>query len=416
MSNYLAIATATATLTRLLQASVGKDVPGAEVRSGRPDSAGNATPPTRVNLYLYQVAPNAALRNSDLPARSPDGQLLDRPQLALDLHYLLSFYGAEETLEPQRLLGSAVRTLNARPVLTRQMIRDALSDAALSYLAGSNLADQVELIRFTPLPLTLDELSKLWSVFFQTPYALSVAYQGTVVLIESEETAQPALPVRSFNMYVAPFRQPVIDQVAAQAGAGQPILAGANLTLSGRKLRGEVTLALVGDVEVAPQAITDSRISLTLPAGLRAGVQGVQVVHKTLMGTPASLHRGVESNVAPFILTPKITQVTVSDVQGGGNQPRSAKVTATVNPQVGKSQRVLLLMNQVAPSKPAAFTFTAPSREADSDSITVAVSGVKAGDYVVRIQVDGAQSPLETDTDPNSPTFNQYTAPKATIP
>ena len=37
------------------------------------------------------------------------------------------------------------------------------------------------------------------------------------------------------------------------------------------------------------------------------------------------------------------------------------------------------------------------------------------GDYLLRLRVDGAESPLETDTDPNSPTFNQYIGPKVTI-
>src|SRR5439155_18021587 len=127
------------------------------------------------------------------------------------------------------LLGSAVRTLHARPVLTRQMIRDTVSSVA--FLANSNLADAVELVKFTPIPLALEELSKLWSVFLQTPYVLSVAYQGTVVLIESEETPQAALPVRERNVYVVPFRQPVIEQVMAQAGPNQPITAGSTLII-----------------------------------------------------------------------------------------------------------------------------------------------------------------------------------------
>ena len=56
---------------------------------------------------------------------------------ALDLHYLLSFFGSEGQLEPQRLLGSAVRTLHTYSVLTRQMISDAMSSTPFGFLAAS---------------------------------------------------------------------------------------------------------------------------------------------------------------------------------------------------------------------------------------------------------------------------------------
>lgn len=151
MSNYLAVATVTATLSRALTAAVAADVPGATVTTLRPDDSTNGTPATGVNIYLYQVAPNAAWRNTDLPTRSDDGGLIRRPRVALDLLYLMSFYGNEVQLEPQRLLGSVVRMLHTRPVLTRQMIRDAISDPNNAFLATSNLDEEVaEQIKLTP--------------------------------------------------------------------------------------------------------------------------------------------------------------------------------------------------------------------------------------------------------------------------
>ena len=191
MSNALAIATVTAALAQIVRTAVQSVLPGADVLTERPDS----TPPVgpRTLLFLYQVSPNGALRNNDLPARAANGNLMKRPTAALDLHYVLAFYGNENDLEPQRMLGAAVRDIHAKPVLMRQMIEDAIGSNPI--LTGSNLADAVEQIKFTPLPLSLEELSKLWSVFFQAPYALSIAYQGTVVLIESEENAQAVLPV-----------------------------------------------------------------------------------------------------------------------------------------------------------------------------------------------------------------------------
>ncbi|RMF55724.1 MAG: DUF4255 domain-containing protein, partial [Bacteroidetes bacterium] len=126
MSNFLAIATATATLQQLLLESLGVDVPGADATTLRPDNARLTTPGNYgVNIYLYQTAPNTAWRNSDLPTRDASGRLRQRPKIALDLHYLLTFYGDEESLQPQRILGSVARTLHARPVLTGAMIQAA---------------------------------------------------------------------------------------------------------------------------------------------------------------------------------------------------------------------------------------------------------------------------------------------------
>jgi hypothetical protein len=428
MSNFLAIATVTATLGQTVRAAIGTDVPGAGVTTGRPTApagSGNGTPAPEVNIYLYQVTPNTGWRNEDLPTRRPNGQLTQRPRVALDLHYLLSFYGDEGQLEPQRLLGSVVRTLHARPMLTRQMIRDTIINPSFPYLAPSNLADDIELVKFTPLPLSLEEFSKLWSIFFQITYTLSVAYQGTVVLIESDDTPQAVLPVRARNIDVVSFRQPVIEQVISQAGEDQPIVMDSTLVIRGRQLRGEVTQVRISGIEVtpAPEDVSDTQIILPLSLALkspplaspplseltlRAGVQGIQVVHLP--------HRGVESNVAAFVLRPTITVINVSNVQGSGPAPRSADVNVHIEPTVGRSQRVVLLLNERMSEEPAAYTFVAPPRTADTDTVTIPISGVRVADYLVRVQVDGAESPLSVDTNPASPTFNQYIDPQVTIP
>ena len=71
MSNYLAVATVTAALQDVLQPAVSQAVGLAKVGFSRPDSSNQQTP--LVNIYLYQVTPNAAYRNADLPTRRADG-------------------------------------------------------------------------------------------------------------------------------------------------------------------------------------------------------------------------------------------------------------------------------------------------------------------------------------------------------
>src|SRR5215470_11679437 len=236
MSNYLAVATVTATLQRELQSVIGVDVPGATATTVRPDAPGHGVPAVGVNIFLYEVTPNPVLRNADLPTRSGNGQAVQRPVAALDLHYLMSFYGKDNELEPQRVLGSVVRHLHSRPLLTRKMIQDTISDAAYSYLSTSNLADAVDFVRFSPLSMSLEELSKLWSIFFQTPYALSAAYRASVVFIEEELTPVTPLPVRERQLFVVPFQQPFIENLDPQV-----LTTGATLTIRGQNLRGDVT-------------------------------------------------------------------------------------------------------------------------------------------------------------------------------
>lgn len=81
---------------------------------------------------------------------------------------------------------------------------------------------------------------------------------------------------------------------------------------------------------------------------------------------------------------------------------------------VGKSQRVVLLLNEFLPeSSPAkAYSFNAPKRDGDTDSITIPTNGVEPGEYLMRLQVDGAESPMEVDTDETSPTFDHYIGPR----
>ena len=428
MSNYLAIATVTAALGQTISPAVQSAVSGAKITTQRPDKAATATPDPHVNLYLYQVVPNTAWRNADLPTRRSDSTLVQRPQTALNLHYLLTFFGEETELVPQRLLGSTASVLHARPVLTREAIGRLIQNIQQNpnhihpFLIDSDLAEQVELVKFALLPLNLEELSKLWSIFFQTPYSLSVAYQASVVLIEEEETPQAALPVRAPKLYVVPFRQPVIEQAIAEEGADQPIVAGSTLVIRGQRLRGDVTQVRVGGVEVEPASedVGDTRISLplsSLPAGsLRAGVQGVQVVHLMMMGDPPTLHRGFESNVAAFVLRPTVTV----------EAPNATEVTVTFNPEVGRTQRVVLMLNEFNPPSdraPRAYSFKAPPDNGIEDeevdetpAITFPITGVEPGEYLVRVQVDGAESTLTVDTDPDSPTFNQYIDPQVTIP
>ena len=393
MSNFLAVATVTAALHRLLQATAGADVPGATVTTDRPETSTNGASSPTVNIYLYQVVPNVALRNADLPTRTSGGDLVQRPVAALDLNYLFTFSGAEDELEPQRLLGSVVRTLHAQPLLTPQLI-NAVKTAATANppvhpsLALTDLADQVERVKFAPLPMNLEELSKLWSVFFQTPYALSVAYQASVVLIEPDlETITPLL-VLERDVVVAPLRRPFIERIVASADETRPITATTEILLLGRDLVGDVTRLRLAGTDRPLAAGTSARIRFDLGsvpiADLRAGPTTVQAVHRTLLGIPPAEHTGVESNVASFLLHPTITAAGTA---------AGPLITVTTDVTVGRDQSVSLAVIDPA-SGARTQVLPAEARTADGTALEFASDDVVAGNHAVQVNIDGAESGL----------------------
>jgi hypothetical protein len=427
MSNFLAIATVTAALRQMLKAAVDVDVPGAAVNTRRPqDPAG--TSGLGIDIYLFQVRAQRGLRNDDLPVRDAAGALVERSVAVLDLDFLLTFFGDEATLEPQRLLGCAVRALEERPLLSKKLIRDTVANPAFSFLSASDLGDADEMVRFSLSPLSLEDLSKLWSVFFQVPHSLTLAYRASVVRIEGIETPSPALPVREFGAHILPFTEIVVSSVASDAGVGEPIVHDSTVVVRGLHLKGDTTRVRIAGEEVAPQSVTSEKLVVPLAAvpaaSLRAGVQGLQVVHSVDMGLPPVPHRGFESGAAPFVLHPTITARQVKNaVEENGSGRFTAEIELTIAPRVGKRQRVSLMLNEFgAPSTraPRSYVFDAPSRDlpAAPDSVAtieVPVKGVAAGDYLLRVVVDGVESLLDRDENQASPTFGKYTGPQENI-
>ena len=426
MSNARAVATVTAVLRDLLRPTVQGAVPGATVTTERPAKIqdGDGDGDTRVNLFLYQVTPNTAFRNTDLGTRRPDGSLAQRPKIGLDLHFLLSFIGDEAEQEPERLLGAVVSTIHARPQLDRDTIRATITAATAGdpshFLGTSDLAEQVELVRLTPIALNLEELSKLWSVFFQTPYCLSLAYVASVVILEAEVTPAPSLPVRARTLGGELLRAPRLESAEPLAPA-TAIEVGGTLVLRGEHLRGDDTQVRIGGELVRPDPanVSDSTIRLALAEppfaadSLRAGIVAAQVVHRRWLGIPPEPHGGVESNAVALVLRPRIRrvadvpQVTLSaEVADPGGAFRD--LTVTMQTTVGARQRVEILLNQSGGSK--AFALALPDRAADGTALATRVQGLVAAEvYRVRVRVDGAESLLESNA-------QGFTGPEVTVP
>jgi hypothetical protein len=399
MSNALAIATVTTVLqdvllNALLRAPVEERIDAAEVMTAYPGSEPlvNGGKP-RVNLYLYHVAPNASFRNNDASART------DR--VALDLYYLLSFHGNEDACEPQRLLGLTVRALAANAVLSRGVIERTVRNVAAirssnkRFVVGSDLAKSVELVNVTPTPLSLEEMAKIWSVFFQTKYTLSVAYQCSAVFVESAAPAAPR-PTLVRNSEVIAVQQPIIENVISAHGPEARITSGSDAVILGNDLLGQWTTLHLGNMEIRTFVeARPNRIRFTVPPGLRAGIQGIQVVHQLVQGTPPTPHPGFESPPVGMVLCPVLTRLTRTAYAN----PHMVLVAAQFTPAIGKNQRATLLLRQGNSSAPPRV-FTAPARDHASDPEETATlvfpvtHEITPGRYSASLLIDGAESPL----------------------
>jgi hypothetical protein len=421
MSNYLAVSQVTATLRYIVTNSLPQDLSGAAVTTRRPDDQLGTDNATGVNIYLYRVGPNSTHRNADLPTRDANGNLLTRPTIALDLDYLFTFYGDDTNLEPQRLMGAIAVALHEMPILSK----DEISKALLSMQPFKNppftaapfnapplqpdLGIALDRVRLHLLPLSLDELSKLWSVFYQIPYALTIAYQASGVLMQREDLVpQSAPPVQRRVVSAQPWNQPVIQTIASNTGLNAPILAGGTIVISGSGLLASNQQVTIDGypTPVIPTSATDAQMTLTLPGDVPAGARVLRITRLYQLGIPATPHSADVSGAGAFTLQPTIT---AAPTLASGN------VTVSVNPIARQGQTVILLLNEAtvpAPLKPFAYSVTLAALPADTNTLTFPVAPIQGGGkvYFVRVQIDGAESGL--DLTQGSPTFGPtVTAP-----
>ncbi|MFF3397623.1 DUF4255 domain-containing protein [Streptomyces sp. NPDC002659] len=270
MSNALAIATVTQALALLIENNLSPEMDIAVKVETRKPPAEPPTEPT-INVFLYQVTPNPSMRHTDLPTRASDGTLLKRPAAALDLHFLISAYGEEAELVGQRLIGCVVRTLHEIPVLPKELIELA---AERPYLAGSDLAESPQKVRFTPTVMDIDETSKLWGMLHQTPYTLSVAYQASLVLIEGRERPVPAKPVERRTVKVLPFGAP---GAPVPPGGGSP--------------------ASAPEPPTEPEPAPDAEPEAAVPVRKRAAAKATKAAAKPVAkrAAPARARKGTEA-------------------------------------------------------------------------------------------------------------------------
>ncbi|MEM8796316.1 MAG: DUF4255 domain-containing protein, partial [Pseudomonadota bacterium] len=161
MSNTLAISTVSAAFQRRLQAAAQAVVPAANVRLGAPTAKLAEDGAPLVNLHLYRVEPNPSHANAHLPSRGGAGERRTPSRLALNLHYIVTFYGNHDTYEPDQMLAEVLLSFEDEPELSKTTIANAIS--AESDLEDSDLDEALARLRVTRQMLSLDDFSKVWS-------------------------------------------------------------------------------------------------------------------------------------------------------------------------------------------------------------------------------------------------------------
>lgn len=429
MSTALAIAGVTQLLRDLLNdglvdndvaANIGTNV---VVHARAPDLLDPVTDENSVlNVFLYQVDPQPNWANEILATRGPDGRRVKNTPLALDLYYLVSAASGED-LHADILLGHAMQILHEHPGFDREEIVTGLNPSpaiagglppVLQALAQTGLADQIEQLIITPVYLGLEEMSKLWTTF-QTSYRSSMAYRVSSVIIVAERPSVQPLPVLTIGPgnsgpEVAPsltggppfLRAVVLPQGQPSARLGDTIV------LSGQGLDGADLLvrfespALDAPIDLPPAPGGGSRMrSVTIPNAPATWVAGqftVRFLSARAPGEPRRISNSVAVQIAP---RPQLPPVSLSRPDAN-----TVRITLEVRPRLRPGQQVELILGGEAA--------IAPPRSAMQAQATFDFPALPAGNYPLRLRVDGVESwlvqreiaPVGPDFAPEPPAYD----------
>lgn len=146
--------------------------------------------PAGVSLFLFRIVPNSSQRN-------PAGRLTSegrrqRPQLPLDLHFILTVWGKDASLQ-HAIVGWMMRVLHDTPIIPAGHLNRR--DGPVFHPA-----ETVELM-LSELPN--EDLLRLWETLVDHSYHLSIPYLARMVMVESTRTIDQGEPVQERNFEYA---------------------------------------------------------------------------------------------------------------------------------------------------------------------------------------------------------------------
>ncbi len=392
MSNSLAIAAVTATLQNLIFQGTREELGSGDITALPLDKARENRDRNQINLFLYHTMPSPAWSNRAKPRRVRHGET-EKPPLALDLYYLITAYGeSDNDPKSHALLGQVMSILHDH----RELSPAEIEAATVESLSESDLHQQLERVSISPQALSFEETSKIWGSF-QAQYRISVAYQVSVVLIDSTLPVIAALPVlargRDDNgAVVFPLMTPTLQ--AIQLPNRKPSAQmGDVLTLVGNNLdRPDVAVRLrhsrhTDAIELQPlPGSNETELQVQLPNT----TDNPQNVVQWLAGfytLSLALHRPDYSwttNELPLPLAPQIASITPQEAP-----PGDLTLTLTCTPQIRPEQRLVLLFGDrgIMP-QPVSL----PDDPTLPSELRFQIEAAQPGTYVLRLRVDGVDS------------------------
>ena len=198
-------------------------------------------------------------------------------------------------------------------------------------------------------------------------------------------------------MTALPLQPPVIDQIAPAM-----VAAGGVLTIAGRNFVGDSVADTLVSFDsapgVAPSTIQGNCVRVAVPAALQAGTRSVRIVRNVVYPAAPTPHAGFASSPARFQLIPTIANAPPITVA------RGSSLTLQLLPSVGQTQQATLYVGDNAlpinerpvgaPTTSATLDFPIPAN-------------FPTGTFPLRLEIDGASSPLTLDTTQGSPTQGQ---------
>jgi hypothetical protein len=126
-----------------------------------------------VSLFLYRIYANDTHRTPK-GRIDPNGQRY-RTQLPLDMHFLLTAWGKDASLQ-HTIAGWMMRVLEDTPVFPSGLLNKTVS----------SVFHPDEMVEIGLTQLTTEELFRIWEVIGNNAYQISVPYVARYVKVESE--------------------------------------------------------------------------------------------------------------------------------------------------------------------------------------------------------------------------------------
>jgi len=413
MSTYKAMAAVSSTLKNLLLDRM-EDAPG-NITLAPPDVAIQGATARRLNLYLFQITENASLKNQEIPGQGNPGAY-GQPPLSLNLHYLMTAYADSDTaqdsdLAAQLVLCDAMRVFHDYAIIPPDLAK--LSDPAQTIL-DPDLVGEYERVKITLQPVSIEEISKIWTAMPHAHFRRSVLYEVAVVQIASRLPRRLPRPVKTRRVSLTLSRRPEITAVYRTPAPAVPSLppeprgdprvkVHQEITIEGLRFNAIQTRVRLGDL--APVLVvpaSDEEIRVTVPDDplLQPGTQAVEVLTEQPLdsvegglgtGTrpPSPLTQILASNHGFFLLVPEITPPVVP-LQG------KATDTLTVN---GKrlwspGRESFVVVGDAAIPVPAAPPPSSTSVKVPLEMLATTLPVPPSGGtlYAVRVLVNGVQN------------------------